>query len=98
MRCVAVFALTIGLVALVVVSASTGAAAEEGAVKLSLTTDYLFERVKVANTRFGGHWLQLNVTLDEKGGGKGTLVIDPNIQRVDEFGDTTDVTEIATFS
>src|SRR6266480_2362976 len=100
MRCVAVLApsFAIGLAALVVVPASSCVAAEEGAGKLSLTTDYLFERVHVAKTPFGGHWLVLNVTLDAKGSGKGTLVIDPNSQRFNEFGDTADVTEIATSS
>jgi hypothetical protein len=66
--------------------------------KVLLTTDYLSERVDVAETPFGGHWLRLNVTLDNVGGGKGTLVIDPNSQGFNDFGDPRGVTEIATFS
>jgi hypothetical protein len=76
--------------------ASSSEAVEDNAGnKLSLTTDYLFERVDVAKTGFGGHWLRLHVTLDKKGNGKGTLDIDPNIQGYNEFGDPTDVTQIA---
>jgi len=94
---VAMFSLAfaIGFAALILVSAPSPAAAEEGGTKLSLTTDYLSERVDVAKTPFGGHWLRLNVTLDDKGG-KGKLEIDPNIQGHNEFGDPTSVTEIAT--
>jgi hypothetical protein len=70
----------------------------ERPTKLFLTTDYLSERIDVAKTPLGGHWLRLNVTLDNVGGGKGTLVIDPNSQRFNHFGDPKCATEIATFS
>jgi hypothetical protein len=83
---------------LVLISASSPAVAEGEDTKLSLTTDYLCERIDVAKTPFGGHWLRLNVTLDNVGGGKGTSVIDPNSQGFNHFGDPKGVTEIATFS
>jgi hypothetical protein len=66
------------------------------ATPLSLTTDYLFDKIDVASTSRGAHCLWLNVTLDGKGGGKGTLTLDPNRQDHNAFGDPTSVTEIAT--
>jgi hypothetical protein len=81
-------ALGIGWAALVLVSSSNPAGAEEAGTKLSLTTEYLYEKV------IGGHWLRLNVTLDDKGG-KGKLEIDPNYPVYNEFGDPMGFTEIA---
>jgi hypothetical protein len=91
-------ALAVGLAALVLVSAARRATAEEEGARLSLTTGYLFERVDVAQRRFGGHWLRVDVTLDNSGGGKGRLEIDPNIQGYNAFGDPTSVTEMAPLS
>ena len=82
--------MAISLAALTVVITPSSATAYEGETKLSLTTDYLFEKVT------GGHWLRLNVTLDDRFRGKGTLEIDPNTQGFNKFGDPTSVTEIAT--
>jgi len=83
---------------LAVPASSSKAVAGNAGTRLSLTTDYLFARVDVAKTPCGGHWLRLHVALDEKGGGKGKLVIDPNSHGFNKFGDPTGATEIATFS
>jgi len=91
-------ALAIGLAALVLISPSRLAKAAAEDTTLSLTTDYLLERVAVAQTPFGGHWLRLQVTLENTGNGEGRLEIDPNIQGYNEFGDPSSVTEIATFA
>jgi len=85
-----IMTLAISLAALTVVITPSSATAYEGETKLSLTTDYLFEKVA------GGYWLRLNVTLDDRFRGKGTLEIDPNTQGFNNFGDPTSVTEIAT--
>jgi serpin B len=90
--------LAIGLAALVVIPASSSPAAAEGPTRLSLTTDYLFKRVDVAQTPFGGHWLLLDIALGKAGRGRGLLTIDPNTQRHNGFGDPGVATEIATSS
>jgi RNA polymerase sigma factor (sigma-70 family) len=70
---------------------------EEGA-KLSLTTDYLFQRVDIDVTgSLGAHTVSLNISLDDKEG-KGSMVFDPNSTRFNKFGDEGGYTEIATRS
>ena len=88
-------ALAIGWAALGAIPAATLAAAEDKeGTKLALATYYLFQKVDVANAR-PARRIGLNVTLDEKGSGKGFLVLDPNIEQHDLFGDVVGETEIA---
>jgi hypothetical protein len=85
------FALAICIGALGVISSPGSAAAEEAGIQISLSSGY--SRIGLLGGRF--HSLQLSVTLDVKGEGKGTLTLDPNLATVDVFGDITDITEIA---
>jgi hypothetical protein len=62
----------------------------EKAVKLSLSTGYS-EAGYPARILLGEEWkgpaqLTLSVTLDGKGGGEGTLALDPNQKALDSFG------------
>src|SRR5262245_3943162 len=47
------------------------------AVKLSLRTDKLFQRLNITDSRLPAHRIGLDISLDDKGG-KGTLVSDLN--------------------
>jgi hypothetical protein len=84
----------IGLAVLVLFSAVSLTAAEEAETKLSLTTDYLFDKLNVVKSSLGARKFYLDVTVDEKGG-KGKLTCDPNSEDRNEFGDPTGSTEIA---
>src|SRR5262249_28891796 len=79
-------------------AAKPEAADKEEGTKLSLTTDYLFQRVDIDVTgSFGAHTISLNISVDDKGG-KGSLGLDPNSTRFNKFGDEGGYTEIATRS
>jgi len=99
MRLVSTFSLavTICLAALALVSTSSPATAEEDGRRLSLATDYLFQKVDIDTSSLPTHRISLNITLDDKRG-KGTLGIDPNTTRFNVFGDEAGSTEIATRS
>lgn len=90
-------AVTIGLAAFALVSTSIPATAGEDGRRLSLATDYLFQKVDIDTSSLPTHRISLSVTLDDKGG-KGTLGIDPNTTRFNVFGDEAGFTEIATRS
>src|SRR5258708_3402365 len=64
---------------------------------LALRTDYLLHRVCIVDGSLCAHTINLRVALDGKSG-KGSLGVDPNIQRFDAFGDDAGNTEIATRS
>jgi hypothetical protein len=66
-----------------------GADDKDTGTKLSLSSGY----------GYGLLWnkarsVRLSATLDGKGGGKGTLSLDPNFEKFNQFGDVTSFTEI----
>ena len=51
-------------------------------IKLSLSSGY-------GHGLAGARAVHLAVTLDDKGGGKGILILDPNFKEINQFGDFT---------
>ena len=79
------------LVVAVMAADNTARAADEKdtATKLSLSSGY-GQGLPGARARS----VHLSATLDDKGGGKGTLSLDPNRKEFNQFGDVTSSTEI----
>jgi hypothetical protein len=74
----------LAVVAVAVENTARSAEEKDKSNKLSLSSGYGHG---LPGTR--ARTVHLSVTLDDKGGGKGMLILDPNYKEIDQFGDFT---------